>query len=171
MGKITGAANEFTKSLEASNARVLAFGASAGAIFAVQKAMSELVKTTISVEQALTDINVLLNVSNKDFKKFSDGLFEVARKTGTAFGQVAESANEFARQGLNVADTLKRTNAALALSKLGMMDSVNATESLTAALNTFKGEVTDAEVVVNKLAQVDAKAAFVLFSVSATFKP
>ena len=75
LGKITGAANEFTKSLEASNARVLAFGASAGAIFAVQKAMSELVKTTISVEQALTDINVLLNVSNKDFKKFSDGLF------------------------------------------------------------------------------------------------
>ena len=157
LGRITGAADEFTKSLEASNARVLAFGASAGAIFAVQKAMQELVKTTISVEQALTDINVLLNVSDKNFKRFSDGLFEVAKKTGTAFGEVAESANEFARQGLNVEDTLKRTSAALALSKLGMMDSVNATESLTAALNTFKGEVTDAEVVVNKLAQVDAK--------------
>ena len=157
LGRITGAADEFTKSLEASNARVLAFGASAGAIFAVQKAMQELVKTTISVEQALTDINVLLNVSDKDFKKFSDGLFEIARKTGTAFGQVAESANEFARQGLGIEDTLKRTSSALALSKLGMMDSVNATESLTAALNTFKGEVTDAEVVVNKLAQVDAK--------------
>ena len=157
LGRITGAANEFTKSLEASNARVLAFGASAGAIFAVQKAMSELVKTTITVEQKLTDINALLNVSDKQFKKFSDGLFQVARQTGTAFGEVADSANEFARQGLSVEDTLKRTNAALALSKLGMMDSVNATESLTAALNTFKGQVTDAEVVVNKLAQVDAK--------------
>ena len=157
LGRITGAADEFTKSLEASNARVLAFGASAGAIFAVEKAMSELVKTTISVEQALTDINVLLGASNKEFKRFSDGLFQVARQTGTAFNQVAESANEFARQGLSVEDTLKRTNAALALSKLGMMDSVNATESLTAALNTFKGEVEDAELVVNKLAQVDAK--------------
>ena len=38
LGKITGATNEFTKSLEASNARVLAFGASAGAIFQVQRA-------------------------------------------------------------------------------------------------------------------------------------
>ena len=157
MGRITGAADEFTKSLAASNARVLAFGASAGAIFAVQKAMTELVKTTITVEQKLTDINALLNVSDKQFKKFSDGLFDVARKTGTAFGEVAESANEFARQGKSVEATLKLTNSALALSKLGMMDSVNATESLTAALNTFKGEVTDSEVVVNKLAQVDAK--------------
>ena len=157
LGRITGAADEFTKSLAASNARVLAFGASAGAIFAVQKAMTELVKTTITVEQKLTDINALLNVSDKQFKKFSDGLFDVARKTGTAFGEVAESANEFARQGKSVEATLKLTNSALALSKLGMMDSVNATESLTAALNTFKGEVTDSEVVVNKLAQVDAK--------------
>ena len=47
---------------------VLAFGASAGAIFAVQKAMTELVKTTITVEQKLTDINALLNVSDKQFK-------------------------------------------------------------------------------------------------------
>ena len=30
LGRITGSANEFTKSLEASNARVIAFGASVG---------------------------------------------------------------------------------------------------------------------------------------------
>ena len=58
LGRITGAADEFTKSLEASNARVLAFGASAGAIFAVQKAMTELVKTTITVEQNKTGVIV-----------------------------------------------------------------------------------------------------------------
>ena len=157
LGRITGAADEFTKSLEASNARVLAFGASAGAIFAVQKAMTELVKTTITVEQKLTDISALLNVTDKEFKRFSDGLFQVARNTGLAFGEVADSANEFARQGKGVTETLKLTNSALALSKLGMMDSVNATESLTAALNTFRGEVNDSAVVVNKLAQVDAE--------------
>ena len=32
LGRITGKASEFTKSLEAANARVIAFGASAGAI-------------------------------------------------------------------------------------------------------------------------------------------
>ena len=36
LGQITGKANEFTKSMEAANARVLAFGAAAGTIYQVQ---------------------------------------------------------------------------------------------------------------------------------------
>ena len=40
LGRITG--QRIYKIFEASNARVLAFGASAGAMFAVQKAMQEL---------------------------------------------------------------------------------------------------------------------------------
>ena len=38
LGKITGKVSEFNKSLEASNARVLAFGASVGIIQGVQRA-------------------------------------------------------------------------------------------------------------------------------------
>ena len=157
LGRITGAANEFNKSLEASNARVIAFGASAGAIFAVQKAMSEMVRTTIKVEQHLTNIRVLLGATAKDFERFSDGLYKAAKATGSSFYEVAESAEEFARQGLNVEQSLKRTTAAMTLAKLGGMDVKNATESLTAALNTFGKAAGDATTVVNKMAQVDAK--------------
>ena len=157
LGRITGAANEFNKSLAASNARVIAFGASAGAIFAVQKAMSELVKTTIQVEQQLKNIEVLLGATDKEFRRFSDGLFKTAQATGKSFADVAASAEEFARQGLNVEATLKRNNAAMVLSKLGAMDVKNATESLTAAINTFGKSAGDATTIVNKLAQVDAK--------------
>jgi TP901 family phage tail tape measure protein len=157
LGRITGSADEFTKSLEASNARVVAFGASAGAIYAIERAMSQLVATTIEVEQTFTNIRALTGSSNKEFKKLGDGLFQIAKQTGLAFKDVGDSAEEFARQGLQTEQTLKRTSAALTLSRLGALDAVNATESLTAALNTFKGEVSDAEVVVNKLAQVDAQ--------------
>jgi TP901 family phage tail tape measure protein len=157
LGRITGATDEFTKSLEASNARVLAFGASAGAIYALQRAMSLLVTTTIEVEQVFTNIRALTNSSQRDFKKLQDGLFNIAKSTGLAFKDVGESAEEFARQGLAVEGTLKRTNAALTLSKLGAMDAVNATESLTAALNTFNKAGLDEITIVNKLAQVDAK--------------
>ena len=157
LGRITGAANEFNKSLEASNARVIAFGASAGAIFAVQKAMQSLVRTAIEVEQQFREINVLFNLSAKNFKRFGDGLFKVAKQTGTAFNEVAESATEFARQGLTVEETLKRTNAALMLTRLSGMNAVNATESLTAALNTFNKAGLDATTIVNKMAQADAK--------------
>ena len=40
LGRITGKVNEFNKSLDASNARVIAFGASAGIIFGLQRAFS-----------------------------------------------------------------------------------------------------------------------------------
>ena len=47
LGRITGQADEFTKSMEAANARVFAFGASVGIINGVTKAFSSLVKKTI----------------------------------------------------------------------------------------------------------------------------
>ena len=49
LGKITGSISEFNKSLEASNARVLAFGASVGIIQSVQRAFASLLSTTICV--------------------------------------------------------------------------------------------------------------------------
>ena len=48
LGRINGQLGEFEKSLDASNARVLAFGASAGAILAVKKAFTATVKAAIA---------------------------------------------------------------------------------------------------------------------------
>jgi TP901 family phage tail tape measure protein len=157
LGKITGLANEFNKSLEASNARVVAFGASAGVIFAVQKSFTALVASTIEVEKALTDINVVLNTSSKGIKQFGDQLFNVAKTTGSSFKDVASAATEFSRQGLGLEETLKRTRDALILTRLSGLDVVSSTEALTAAVNSFTKEALTTTDVVNKLAAVDAK--------------
>lgn len=156
LGRITGQVSEFNKSLEASNARVIAFGASAGAIFAVEKALSSLVSSTIEVEKKLQDINVLLNLSSSNLEKFGGSLFDVAKNTAQSFSSVAEAATELARQGLGVEETLKRTNAALILARLSGLDTVKSVEALTATLNSFSGSALDAVGVVNKLANVDA---------------
>ena len=124
LGRITGQVSEFNKSLEASNARVLAFGASAGAIFAVQKGLSATIKSAIEVEKALTDINVVLNASSKSLASFGDSLFKIAKDTGQSFGAVAVAATELARQGLGVEQTLQRTSDALILSRLSGLDKV-----------------------------------------------
>ena len=157
LGKITGLANEFNKSLEASNARVVAFGASAGVIFAVQKSFSALVSTTIDVEKSLTDINIVLNTSSKGIKQFGDQLFEVAKNTGSSFKDAAGAATEFSRQGLGLEETLRRTRDALILTRLSGLDVVSSTEALTAAVNSFTKEALTTTDVVNKLAAVDAK--------------
>jgi predicted GNAT family acetyltransferase len=156
LGRITGQVSEFNKSLEASNARVIAFGASAGAIFAVEKALSSLISSTINVQKQLADVNVLLNLSSSSLEKFGGSLFDIARNTAQSFSEVATAATELSRQGLGVEETLKRTNAALILTRLSGLDAKSSVEALTATLNSFSGSALDAVEVVNKLANVDA---------------
>lgn len=156
LGRITGASNEFQKSLDASNARVIAFGASAGIIYSVQKSFTDLIRTTIDVEKSLKDINVILNASSGTLRTFSNELFNIAKDTGQTFKDVASAATEFARQGLGVEETLKRTRDALILTRLSGLDTVSSVEALTAAINSFNKVGLDSTTVINKLANVDA---------------
>ena len=156
LGRITGAVDEFRKSLDASNARVLAFGASAGAIFAVQKGFEKLITTTINVQKNLTDINSILGLSAKNLSVFGDQLFKVAGQTGQSFETVSQAAVEFSRQGLGVEETLKRTRDALILTRLSGLDVVSSTQALTATINSFNKVALDSTQIVNKLATVDA---------------
>ena len=156
LGRISGAANEFQKSLDASNARVIAFGASAGLIFTVEKAFTSLVKSTIDVQKSLTDINVILNVSAKTLDQFGNSLFDIAKNTGQTFDAVAQAATELSRQGLGLEETLKRTQDALILTRLSGLDTVSSVEALTAAINSFSKAGLDSTIIINKLANVDA---------------
>jgi TP901 family phage tail tape measure protein len=156
LGRITGKVNEFSKSLDASNARVIAFGASAGIIFGLERAFTALVSSTIEVQKSLQDINVILNVSAQNLQKFGAELFSIARNTGQSFQEVAKAATEFSRQGLGVEETLKRTNEALILSRLSGLDTAKSVEALTAAVNSFASQAVTATEIVNKFANVDA---------------
>jgi len=156
LGRITGKVNEFTKSLDASNARVIAFGASAGIIFGIQRAFDALARSVIDVQKSLQDINVILNVSTSQLQKFGGELFNIARNTGQSFQAVAEAATEFSRQGLGLEETLKRTNNALVLSRLSGLDAAKSVEALTAAVNSFASQAVTTTEIVNKFANVDA---------------
>ena len=130
MGKIRADADEFTKSIEASNARVIAFGASVAVINGVSRAFKELIGTTVRVEKTLTDINVVLNTSQANLQKFGDGLFRVAKNTAQSFEAVSEAALEFSRQGLTIEETLKRTNDALILTRLTGLKAADSVKGL-----------------------------------------
>jgi TP901 family phage tail tape measure protein len=155
LGKITGQADEFTKSLAASNARVIAFGASVAIINGVSDAFRGLVEQTVKVEKVLADINVVLGANERQLRQFSNGIFEVAKNTAQSFDTVAEGALEFARQGLGMEESLKRINDALILTRLTGLDVTESVEGLTAAVNTFKKEGITTGQVINKLAELD----------------
>jgi TP901 family phage tail tape measure protein len=156
LGKISGQLGEFEKSLAASNARVIAFGASAGAIFAVERALTQTVKAAIQVEKSLADINVILGANTGTLRNFGAELFNIAKGTGQSFDVVSKAATELSRQGLGIEQTLKRTSDALILARLSGMDTVSTVEALTAAINSFSKSALDSSMIINKLAAVDA---------------
>lgn len=159
LGRLTGKADEFTKSMEAANARVLAFGASVGVIAAVTKGMQELVRTTIEVEKSMAGINSILRQTDAQMSTFKDTLFDVARNTEQTFASVAEAALELSRQGLKAEEVTKRLNDALVLSRLSGLSAADSVSGLTAAINSFsKSGITSAEVL-NKISAAAASAA------------
>jgi TP901 family phage tail tape measure protein len=157
LGKIKGQLGEFEKSLEASNARVVAFGASAGSIYLLTDAFKSMVKSAIDVEKTLADINTVINASEKDIKSFGNTIFDVANKTSQSFETAAEAALEFSRQGLGLEQTAKRTSDALTLARLSGLSAAASVEALTAAVNSFSDAGLTTTQIVNKLAAVDAK--------------
>ena len=162
LGNMKRAADEFSKSMEAANARILAFGASMAIINGVADAFKGMVRNLVEVEKSLADINVVMGLSTQNLDKFGDGLFKVAKETGAAFRVAADAATEYARQGLAVEETLKRTRDALVLTRLTGMDSAEAVKSLTAAMNTYGNQIKDTTQLVSKFAAVDVQ-----FAVSA----
>ena len=115
-----------------------------------------MVTSTIKVEKALLDVNVVLNATQKDLKKFGQGMFQIAKQTAQGFDTVAEASVELARQGLGLTKTLTRTNDALILTRLTGMDAAESVKSLTAAVNSFNKEGVTSAQVINKMAKVDA---------------
>jgi TP901 family phage tail tape measure protein len=154
LGRITGDLRDLDRSLAASNARVIAFGATTGVLFGVAEAFRGLVRTTIDVEKELTNIQSILHVSNQGFGQLKSSLFDIAGATATSFKQVAEVAANFARQGLGLNETLKRTRDALILARETGIDAKAAFTDLTAAVNTFQREALDSTTIINKLVAV-----------------
>ena len=157
LGRITGSANEFTKSLEASNARVIAFGASVGILNGISNAFKNLVAETIKFEKVLADVNVILNASNASLQAFGSNLFDVAKNTAQSFNTAATAALEFSRQGLEMNEVLKRTNDALILTRLTGLKAEEAVSGLTAAVNAFGDAGLSTTDIIDKLAAVDVK--------------
>ena len=159
LGRITGKADEFTKSMEAANARVLAFGASVGVLRAVTQSFKDIVVTTIQVEKQMASINAILGASTGELSKFKKEIFDVARNTEQSFDTVATAALELSRQGLKAEEVVKRLNDSLILSRLSGQSAADAVAGLTSAINGFKkAGITSAEVV-NKFSEAAKSAA------------
>jgi TP901 family phage tail tape measure protein len=155
LGRITGDVKDFESALAASNARVVAFGASTAVLGGVIRSFKEIVNVTIEVEKNLAEINRVFGLSTAQLQKFSSALFEVSKATSSSFGEASKAALEFSRQGIKAEEVLQRTTDALLLAKLGGLSTANAIDALTASVNGFKNTGITTTQILNKLVAVE----------------
>lgn len=146
---------QFNGYLERANQRVLGFGASVASLYGVVRFFKEIVTSTIEVEKSLTDMNSIFKLSASNLDRFSKGLFDIARNTSSSFATVSDAAKEYARQGLSVEETTKRTKDAMILARLANIGYAEAVTTLTTGINSFNKEALDSSTILAKLTSVD----------------
>ena len=155
LGRITGDVKDFEAALAASNARVIAFGASTAVLGGVIRSFKELASVTIDVEKNLADINRVFGLTTSQLQKFSTDLFNVSKQTASSFDDASKAALEFSRQGLKAEDTLQRTKDALTLTRLAGISTANAVDALTSTVNGFAATGISTTQILNKLVAVE----------------
>jgi len=155
LGRITGDVKDFEAALAASNARVIAFGASTAVLGGVIRSFKELASVTIDVEKNLIDINRVFGLTTSQLQKFSSDLFQVSKQTASSFNDASKAALEFSRQGLAAEETLQRTKDALTLARVAGISYANAVDALTSTVNGFQKSGVTTTQILNKLIAVE----------------
>lgn len=163
LGQIRNDADQFTKSMAAANARVLAFGTAVSVTETMRRSFLALIKTTVDVEQALAKISVVagddLQKAGVSISQLGKSIFNIARDTGQSFETVNEATLEFQRQGIGVQESLKRTRDAMIAVRISGVSVGDAVSGLTSILNAFKKSGLDSTTALNKLVALDNSSA------------
>ena len=135
---------------------------SIGLMQKAQQLLNQAVMYTIELNKEMTKIQVLGikgAESAAEIRDLAASYSTLAKNMGATTLEVAKGSVEWLRQGKSITETQQLLKSTLMLSKLGALDSAQATEYLTAITNGFKVSAQDTETIVDKLIAVDNIAA------------
>lgn len=108
---------------------------------------------------AMTDIQMVTGGTTGATMSLMKTYNQLAESLSATTGEVSKAAVEYLRQGKTVAETNELIKSSMVLSKVGAIESGQATEYLTSTMNGYEMATTDAMHVVDAMSQVDVKAA------------
>lgn len=125
----------------------------------MKQLVNEMLDTMKELDKAFTDIQMVTEGTDEETAQLADDYNKLAREMGATTQQVAEGASEWLRQGKTAEETTELLKASMTLSKVGAMESSEATELLTSSLNGYQFAASEAMSVVDKLSAIDLEAA------------
>ena len=146
----------FEKSLQNASNRILSFTSTLTVFQSVGQAMRKLTTDALQVETSIAQIQSILGLTTSKLDSFTSSIFDMANKTGLSFSEASKAAEEFSRQGLTMAQTLKATESAMALVRVSGGDMGKAVQDLNALMSAFAEQPITFERIADVLANLDA---------------
>jgi hypothetical protein len=132
---------------------------SSGAVMAAITSIKQMVANVISLDKVLVDLRMATGYTYEETSKLMGAYNALGQEIGATTGEIANSANEWLRQGMSISDTNTMIKNSMILSKIGMISSAEATQFLTSATKGYGVEISKTLNIVDMLAAVDMKSA------------
>lgn len=130
-----------------------------GVVMGTVNSIRKLIATSKELDGVMTDFTMATGSTENQLKSLTKTYNKLADDLKSTTTDVMTSATEWIKQGQSIADTETLLTNAMILSKIGKLDSANATKYLTSAMKGYKVSVEDTLGVVDKLSAVDMASA------------
>ncbi len=151
----TTATENFVTGMQTALKKIVMWGIGTSLIYGALRNFKEAIQYVKDLNKELTNIQIVTGMSASSVKKLAQDFNDLASEMGATTLEVTKGSLEWFRQGKTIEEASKLLKATLMLSKLGNMESAQATEYLTSTLNGFKLEAEDAIGVVDILINLD----------------
>lgn len=155
-GKTT---NFFTKSMIDAAKTALQYSLGLGLIYKAMAQVGDAVQYIKDLDKEMRNIQIVADYTSDEIQGLAGDFNDLAKEMGVTTLAVAQGSLEWTRQGKSMAETQELLQSTMMMSKLGNVESAEATEYLTSILNGFKMEAEDSVGVVDKLIAIDNAAA------------
>ena len=118
------------------------------------RAVKNLAKEAIAIDDSMTQLRIVTGESDEVFRQYGDDVAQTAQKIGSSITDVIDAATVFARLGYSLSDSSVLAELTAMLQRVGDIDAADAQASLTSIIKAFDIDVSDMEVVMDKLVTV-----------------
>lgn len=125
----------------------------------INQAIQKAIENVTELNKAQTDLQIATGKSAEQMKSLMADYNQLAKDMSSTTVNTTDAADQFLRQGKSISETNELIRDSLILSKIGQIDSADATTYLTSVMNGFKVETEDVISVVDKLSATDMAAA------------
>ena len=125
----------------------------------INKAGQNAKQTIQEIDKAITDLSIATNMSREATAGLVKDYNEYARLLSSTTGQVTSAADDYLRAGKTMSETQELIRDSIMLSKLGQLDSAEATKDLLATMNGYEMSIIEVENALDAMVAIDMEAA------------